>query len=69
MRALLIAAIGTSSTAIWAQEGADRTPPAGPAKEPGVEELVKRGNQARREGHVHDAIASYSKARDLAPHT
>ncbi|PYT12254.1 MAG: hypothetical protein DMF51_13695, partial [Acidobacteria bacterium] len=69
MRALLIAAIGTSSTAIWAQEGADRTPPAGPAKEPGVEELVKRGNQARREGQVHDAIASYSKARDLAPHT
>jgi len=69
MRALLIAAIGTRSTAIWAQEGADRTPPAGPAKEPGVEELVKRGNQARREGQVHDAIASYSKARDLAPHT
>jgi tetratricopeptide (TPR) repeat protein len=35
----------------------------------GVEELVKRGNQARRDGQVREAIAAYRKARDLAPHT
>src|SRR5207245_4556000 len=62
----LIGVAAPPATRVWAQEEAGRTPA---AREPGVEELVKRGNQARRQGQVHDAIASYSRARDLAPHT
>ena len=38
----------------------------GPA---GVEDLIQRGNQARRDGRMREAIAAYRQARDLSPHT
>jgi tetratricopeptide (TPR) repeat protein len=46
-------------------------PPSGETRTgpPGVEDLIKRGNQARRDGRVREAIAAYRRARDLAPHT
>ena len=66
---LLIAVIPPRSTMARAQEGAEQKPAAETPQSAGVEELVKRGNQARREGKVRDAIASYGRARDLAPHT
>ncbi|MEK7283743.1 MAG: tetratricopeptide repeat protein, partial [Acidobacteriota bacterium] len=46
-------------------------PPSGETGQglPGAEELVKQGNQARRDGQVRKAIAAYRKARDLAPRT
>ncbi len=34
-----------------------------------VEDLVKRGNEARHAGQMRVAIASFRKARDRAPHT
>ncbi|HYS77490.1 MAG TPA: hypothetical protein VEO94_01515, partial [Candidatus Dormibacteraeota bacterium] len=69
VRVLLIAATAVGPPVVWAQEGGDAAAPAGGARAVSVEELVKRGNQERREGRVRDAIASYGKARDLAPHT
>jgi len=58
-----------SSIAVRGQTAADPAPAAETPPTSGVAELVKQGNQARRAGQVHDAIASYSRARDLSPRT
>jgi tetratricopeptide (TPR) repeat protein len=62
--ALLLAALALSPAALPGRAAA-----AAPERPPGAEELVRQGNQARRDGQMRLAIASYRRARDLAPHT
>jgi len=68
---LLLVAVVSAPTRVLARNQPDAAPsPADPA--PGtssVAALVKQGNEARRAGQMRVAIASFRKARDLAPHT
>ena len=54
-----------------AQEQQDGEPPAAaPALDAmSLEDLVKRGNEARHAGRMREAIALFQKARDRAPHS
>jgi len=54
-----------------AQEQQDSEPPAAaPALDTmSLEDLVKRGNEARHAGQMREAIALFQKARDRAPHS
>src|SRR5206468_3039824 len=68
---LLLVAVVSAPTRVLARNQPDAAPsPADPV--PGtssVAALVKQGNEARRAGQMRVAIASFRKARDLAPHT
>ena len=39
------------------------------SRPPSVADLIKQGNEARRAGQMREAIASFRRARDLAPRT
>ncbi|HKB07565.1 MAG TPA: tetratricopeptide repeat protein, partial [Candidatus Polarisedimenticolia bacterium] len=66
--AALVLALGAPARGRADEPGAPRvgSPESRP---PSVADLIKQGNEARRAGQMREAIASFRRARDLAPQT